>query len=295
MTGPLVSVIAITYNSAPFVRETLDSILAQTYRDIELIIADDCSRDDTAAICEEWLAAHPGRFVSTKMVRAEKNGGITRNANNGVFHARGEWIKLIAGDDTLMSNCVEAFVGYAQNNPGTSAIFSGVQMMNEASEFTCAFPSRAWFFSEPVERQLEHLVYDNLLPAAAAFFSRAAWADAGGFDPAYPMMEDYPFWITLLSGNYRMGYLDAMTVCYRTHDNMVSYSPGRMNPVFLQSRIDFAKNVRLPLARKMSPRTRKKVRRDIALTWLKRHMPRTYSAAWPVLWWCWTRIGRRAD
>src|SRR5688572_26730058 len=98
---PLVSVIVITYNSALYVLETLDSIKRQTYQQIELIISDDCSNDATVELCRKWLSVNGSRFVRTSLIEVESNTGIAQNCNRGVEASKGEWIKIIAGDDAL--------------------------------------------------------------------------------------------------------------------------------------------------------------------------------------------------
>lgn len=69
---PLVSVSVITYNSAKTVIETLDSIKAQTYQNIELIVSDDCSTDNTVEICRDWLTKNEKRFVRMELITVEK-------------------------------------------------------------------------------------------------------------------------------------------------------------------------------------------------------------------------------
>jgi len=83
--NPLVSIIVITYNSAKFVLETLESAKAQTYQNIELIISDDGSTDNTVQICREWLKNNKESFVNTELITVEKNTGIPANCNRGVM------------------------------------------------------------------------------------------------------------------------------------------------------------------------------------------------------------------
>lgn len=109
---PLVSIIVITYNSAKYVLETLESARAQTYQNIELIISDDGSQDNTVEMCKDWLSENNKCFVSTELLTVEKNTGVPANCNRGIKAAQGEWIKFIAGDDILLSTCVEDNVKY---------------------------------------------------------------------------------------------------------------------------------------------------------------------------------------
>ncbi|MBH2024900.1 MAG: glycosyltransferase, partial [Flavobacteriales bacterium] len=82
--NPLVSVVVITYNSSKYVMETLESVKAQTYENIELIISDDGSTDHTIEMCRVWLAQNNNRFPKTKLLTVEENTGIPANCNRGV-------------------------------------------------------------------------------------------------------------------------------------------------------------------------------------------------------------------
>jgi len=77
--NPLVSIIVITYNSSEYVIETLESAKAQTYQNIELIVSDDCSTDETLEICRDWMKKNQDRFVRSELITTEKNTGISGN------------------------------------------------------------------------------------------------------------------------------------------------------------------------------------------------------------------------
>ena len=116
---PLVSVPVITYNSAKTVIETLDSIKAQTYQNLELIVSDDCSTDNTVEVCQKWIEENKSRFVRTEVVTVEKNTGVAGNLNRAEAACRGEWIKPIAGDDVLLPNCIQDCIDYVAEHPET--------------------------------------------------------------------------------------------------------------------------------------------------------------------------------
>ena len=128
---PLVSIAVVTYNSGKTVLDTLESIAAQTYQNIELIISDDCSKDDTVAICRAWLDSHGSRFARTELLQAEVNRGVCVNANKGRFAATGEWQMGLAGDDILLPNCLSDNMDYVEKHPDSSIIFSYMKIYNE--------------------------------------------------------------------------------------------------------------------------------------------------------------------
>ncbi|WP_278009104.1 glycosyltransferase family 2 protein [Flavobacterium gyeonganense] len=100
---PLVSIICLCYNHEQFVVESLNSVLNQNYENIELIIADDCSTDNSKQVIQEWLKNHAGvTFVSN-----ETNLGNTKTFNKVLQLAKGDYIIDLATDDILLTDCVE--------------------------------------------------------------------------------------------------------------------------------------------------------------------------------------------
>ena len=113
---PLVTVLVPSYNGAAFLREALDSILAQTYPNLEVILLDDASTDETPAIA----AAYGGRIT---YVRQPKNLGIYDNVNVGIERARGSLIATYHADDIYLPTIVEAQVAYLEAHPEVGAVF----------------------------------------------------------------------------------------------------------------------------------------------------------------------------
>jgi len=114
---PLVSILVPSFNGAPWLREALDSILAQTYRSIEVLLLDDASTDDTPAIAAEY----EGRIT---YIRQPKNMGIYDNVNVGIAAAKGELIATYHADDVYLPTMVEEQVAYLQSHPEVGAVFA---------------------------------------------------------------------------------------------------------------------------------------------------------------------------
>lgn len=100
--SPLVSVICLCYNHADFVEETLNSVLKQTYPNIELLIADDCSTDASKSVITNWLTNHP----EIPFVANTSNIGNTKTFNKMLALAKGDYIIDLAADDVLLPDCV---------------------------------------------------------------------------------------------------------------------------------------------------------------------------------------------
>lgn len=229
--SPLVSVPVITYNSAKTVLETLDSIKAQTYPNIELIISDDCSKDNTVELCREWVEKNKDRFVRTEILTVEKNTGVAGNCNRAGVACHGEWVKGIAGDDILMPSCVQDCMDYVTEHPDTIYLFGRCKAFGASPE-RCREIDNLFdysFFEKPKEEQLSRLMVGNCLPAATVF-SHAERAKATGVtnDERIPMLEDWPKWINLIKAGVRFGFVDKVIVKYRVSET--SLSTGTKKP-----------------------------------------------------------------
>jgi len=162
---PLISIVVITFNSSKYVLETLESAKAQTYQNIELIVTDDCSVDNTLSVCTEWIKKTKNRFTRTEIISVEKNTGIVPNLNRGLNAVKGEWIKFIAGDDRLNDNCIERFYEEVYQNSEIEVIFSNVSV-NGIDIPEDYLPK---FFLLETKEQYLNLLKGNSLPAPAFF------------------------------------------------------------------------------------------------------------------------------
>lgn len=108
MNKPTVSIILCTYNGARFIREQLDSIVAQNYPLLEVIIQDDGSTDDTVAICNEYAA----RFPYIKVRRNEHNLGFNLNFKSAAMRAQGDFVAISDQDDVWMADKIETLVAH---------------------------------------------------------------------------------------------------------------------------------------------------------------------------------------
>lgn len=223
---PLVSVPVITYNSAMTVVETLESIKSQTYQNLELIVSDDCSTDNTVAICQEWIEKNKNRFVRTAILTVEKNTGVSANLNRALRACQGKWVKNIAGDDILFCDCVGIYMEYVRKNPDAVCVFSKVEVFGssrENREKVMQWFDYSFFAMSPKE-QYEYLqCVRNCIPAATSFYNKNELEKLElNFDERIPLLEDYPMWLNLLSKGVRLDFVDKVTVKYRISETALS-------------------------------------------------------------------------
>lgn len=183
----MVSVIVITYNSSKWVINTLDSIYRQTFPDIELIISDDCSTDNTYNLCKKWMQSHRSRFRNAICTQTPHNGGICWNYNHALKYVKGDWIKYIAGDDILMDDCIEQYLRQIKED---SCIFFGDNLhINEAGDkqyVGCALP-----LGDANSQLYGMLRYRYVMEGSTLFTKRLPLLMLSAFDIKYPMLEDY--------------------------------------------------------------------------------------------------------
>lgn len=230
--NPLVSIVVITYNSGEYILETLNSAYSQTYANIELIVTDDCSTDNTVELAQEWINVHSSRFVSAKLVKTPKNSGISANCNRGFNEAKGEWVKIIAGDDLLEPSSIQCYMEALPSLPSNLALIHGLVQKftskNGANTFTDVWPldtKTNCFYSNKLSNKeiLAIMVDGNRIAAPSILYNRTAVERVGGFDDRYRFMEDYPLHIALISNGYNVAFIDKTVACYRVSDSSISH------------------------------------------------------------------------
>ena len=240
---PLVSIIVITYNSSKYVLETLESAKAQTYQNIELIISDDGSTDKTIEICENWLAENKERFVHIHIITVEKNTGIPANCNRGVKATKGEWVKLIAGDDQLRENCIECNISYIVSLKEVEVLQTVSRFYYDTfteSNFFHTAPNDTSFFDLSAEEQYNCLLRSNLIIAPSTLIKKSCVERVGGFDEDFKLMEDYTMWLSLTKNGVKVHFLDTETVNYRIHSPSVQRNGKvHISPSFCLEQIKF--------------------------------------------------------
>ena len=224
---PLVSVPVVTYNSAETIVETLDSIYNQTYPNIELIVSDDCSKDNTVEIVRQWLDSHTFRFSRTELITIPKNKGVTANYNRATDRCMGDWIKWMDGDDLLVPNAIEEYVNYVINHKDIFWCFARAKCFGgdeeQVAKWQINHESDFYNWSQP--QLLDYLYLSGGCPmfSPTAFCNRKKYVEAGiRADERVRNAEDRTMWIKLLEAGIKMGFVDKQLVMYRISENSLS-------------------------------------------------------------------------
>lgn len=204
---PLVSVIIASYNHGPYIEASIASVLAQTYDNIELLVVDDGSSDDSVERIQRLQRLHGFDF------RVQKNQGLSRTLNETVARARGELITPFGSDDVMLPQRLALQVAYLQGKPEVGICAGNIEEIDAAGNSRGA----------PRALQLRRLDFDDVFlnrkagaPAPTLMFRREALAKVGGFDPQI-RLEDLYIQLKITRAGYFVDILGEVLAQYRVH------------------------------------------------------------------------------
>ena len=224
--NPKISVHVIVYNQAHLVRETLDSIIAQNYDNMEIVVGDDASTDGTQDILREYAAKYPGKVIP---VFAEVNRGITANGNAVFEKCTGDLIAIIGGDDLFLPNKL-ALQARAFDDPSVVLAYHPVEVFDSASNKTLFYLGQSDI--ESPASALE-IISKYGLPASSVMF-RHNTLPAGGYNQSLPTASDWLLSIEVaLQGTIKK--IPAVLARYRKHTNNIGNQISRYEHEFLKT------------------------------------------------------------
>jgi glycosyltransferase involved in cell wall biosynthesis len=230
--SPLVTVICLSYNHAEFVIEALESVLHQTHNNVELIIADDFSTDNSVEIIEQWLKQHP----QIPFIVNVENLGNTKTFNKCLKIAKGAFLIDLAADDVLNPDCiVQQLKGFAETTyENVGLIYGNAELISEKGAFIKDYfetdSNRKRLKSQPTGNIYAGLLNGiNNVCSISGLVKREVFEKLKGYDEnlAY---EDYDFWIRA-SRIYNFDYVDEILIKKRVlEDSMYTLLTKKNNP-----------------------------------------------------------------
>ncbi|MEG4072828.1 glycosyltransferase [Microcoleus sp. Pol14C2] len=226
---PLVSICIPTYNGAAFIGEAIQSAISQTYSNIELIISDDGSTDETVAIAQSFQSHTSIDF----RIVLHRNYGLSQNWNFCISQAKGQYIKFLFQDDLLAPECIEKMVAVAQQNPEIGMVFSarGITIAENESNPILRKASqsikdlhKSWSNLKSIQSGKELLADTNCLsnpinkigePSTVLIAARV-FEEIGLFDSGLSQYVDLDMWWRIM-GNYHIGFVDEKLSSLRIH------------------------------------------------------------------------------
>jgi glycosyltransferase involved in cell wall biosynthesis len=210
---PAVSVITPAYNVAAFIRDTLDSVFAQTFQDWELVIVDDGSTDDTAAIAAEY-AARDGRV---RLIRQE-NRGLAGARNTALAAAQGEFLTLLDSDDIWDPGFLASQLAVFARHPDTGLVTGSARWFGGPFDGQLVRPE----VEGAPAVALEEMLADEAAIFIMTTFRRAVVESIGLFDATKRRSEDWDFWLRAVQAGFVMRRNTAPLARYRVRDGSLS-------------------------------------------------------------------------
>jgi len=211
----LVSIIIPSYNQGRFIRETIDSILAQDYRPIEVLVLDGASKDDTVDVLRSYGERPELQWWS------EPDKGVVDAVNKGLARATGSIQAIQSSDDTFLPGAISMAVQAFADDPSLGLVYGDVEYIDAASQLTGRTTLPPFDLGEYAGKL-------TFIPQPSAFFTKAAADRAGGWRPEISYAADAEFYLRIATiANVRK--LDALLGQYRYHEEQRDRIGGRIS------------------------------------------------------------------
>jgi glycosyltransferase involved in cell wall biosynthesis len=217
MEQPLVSVIAITRNHERFCVEALDSILNQTYKNLEWIILDAASTDQTPFVIDNWLHENNVKAI---FIKEKKLESITVNLNRALTFIEGEYVQIISLDDVLIKEKIEKQVEIFQTDSSIGMVFSDAYVIDENSKLCNEIFGVNNSINETYNniQWLDKISKGNYICGPTALIKSTVFSVIGKYDTKLAV-EDWDFWLRIIKSDYSVRYKNHLLVKYRKVSN----------------------------------------------------------------------------
>ncbi len=218
MPTPRVSIIMPTYNRVAYLGEAIGSVLSQTWTDFELLVVDDGSTDETAAVLANVVDPR------VRVLRRDHRG-VSATVNSGLREARGEYVSRLDSDDVWMPEALQVLVGVLDHRPEVGVVYAKGQAMDVAGRplpYTNGLPLRF-----PGE-SLRSLVYEDFTCNIATLARRSCFDRAGEYDESLPANEDWDMWLRIAEHD-QFAFVERVLARFRWHEGNMT---GPASPLF---------------------------------------------------------------
>ncbi len=211
----MVSVIIPVYNGAAYINVAIESVLEQTFKNVEIIVVDDGSTDDTKSILAPLIKAGQIKYFY------HSNRGLSAARNTGIRAASGKYLKFLDCNDFLYPKQIQLQVGHLSGRHNVISITDHVLLFENGEQRTSKIELGQ-------SNQLARMIIRNFMPVHSILVERNAVVEAGGFDEEMKALEDADLWLRLLLGGLRLEKIDYVGCCYRIHGNSLSADADKM-------------------------------------------------------------------
>jgi glycosyltransferase involved in cell wall biosynthesis len=226
----LVSVCIPAYNNEKYIKDTIESILNQTYQNIELVVVDDCSTDST------WDIISSIEDPRMKAYKNEQNLGMSGNWNKCLSLTTGEFVKLICADDVMDNNAIEIEAKAMAQNPTAVLVESDTRLVDVEGKVNGVFQRyKKSGLVDGKEIVKKSLIWNNFFGAPVNnLIRKSALEQVGGFDESFTYILDFDLWVSLASiGDVYIIHDELNSFCVRSDSN-TGVLIGRKRNVYVE-------------------------------------------------------------
>jgi glycosyltransferase involved in cell wall biosynthesis len=209
--NPIVSVIIPVYNGERYLAETIESVIAQTEMNWELIAVNDGSTDNSLTILEEYIKKIPERI---KVITVE-NRGVSSARNTAVAAARGTYVAFLDQDDLWAPQKLQRQIEMFSRDKNLGISYTNTTIINENGSVIRENVQK--FSVKHRGKIFEYLMFENFIGISSVMLPKELYIGIGGFDPRFSLAEDYDFLLKVTQES-SVNYIDEPLLLYREHD-----------------------------------------------------------------------------
>lgn len=220
--NPLVSIAIPCYNHGKFVQQAIQSVIDQDYQNIEFIIIDDGSQDNSVQKIQEMIPLCKNRFKRFEF-KYRSNKGLCSTLNEILEWCMGEYFASLASDDIIMSYKTSIQVNYLNQNPHILGVFGGVQIITSSGKLVNKIIKNNSIYNFE-----DIFLHNHNLPAATQLLRLNSIKKVGRYKHNF-LIEDWYMWLKLTNNGENLAYISQIFACYRQHDQNFSSSLNIMH------------------------------------------------------------------
>ena len=204
----LISIVLPVYNGAKYLRESIDSVLAQTYTNWELLIVDDCSKDETPEIAQEYAR----KDARVRYYRNEQNLRLPRNLNKGFSLAKGDYLTWTSDDNRYRPEALAKLLSALKESTGAHLAYASYDVIDEKDRLIETYIAK--------QGSIKRLIGFNTV-GACFLYTREAYETVGDYDHEMILVEDYDYW-QRIAMRFKTVVVEEILYDYRRHSGALT-------------------------------------------------------------------------
>ncbi|MCW3079603.1 glycosyltransferase [Segetibacter sp.] len=236
---PLVSIGVPYYNSQNYIFDTLESIKNQTYENIELLLINDCSPDNSQAIVDNWLDVYRNRFANVVQIVNPANRGLAYSCKELEKVAKGIFFSKLDSDDIILPGKIAKQVNFLLAHPNIALVYSNTMLIDEKGNLLSEDYFAKQNFSTVVNKMgpsgsvFHQLLIEDFIPNPSVLIRKSILDSAGGYDETL-FNEDWDLWLRIAK-THPVGFMEGFYSQYRIHSESMMRKSSSLVKVYASS------------------------------------------------------------